>query len=105
MLLKLCFDAHCLVARFRGCTMLRGFFSTWCARIERQKQEYGTARPFPITLSWFPCTVFCCGFCQKVLGLEIRCVLSLWKGPRSIQNIVWDFFTGKASGVFVCIFS
>ncbi len=71
-----------------------GFFSSWCARIERQKQEYGTARPFPITLSWFPCTVFCCGFCQKVLGLEIRCVLSLWKGPRNIENIVWDFFTG-----------
>ncbi len=62
--------------------------------MERQKQEYGTARPFPITLSRFPCTVFCCGFCQKVLGLEIRCVLSLWKGPRSIENIVWDFFTG-----------
>jgi hypothetical protein len=48
------------------------------------KQEYGTARPFPITLCWFPFTVFCCGFCQKVLGLEIRCVLSLWKGSRSI---------------------
>ncbi|CAK9275312.1 unnamed protein product [Sphagnum jensenii] len=131
MLLKLCFDAHCLVARWKNCSgssfansfnlfryhlvncnskcrvwfFYAGFFSTWCARIERQKQEYGTARPFPITLSWFPCTVFCCGFCQKVLGLEIRCVLSLWKGPRSIQNIVWDFFTGKASGVFVCIFS
>ncbi|KAH8960131.1 hypothetical protein BDL97_06G115600 [Sphagnum fallax] len=146
MLLKLCFDAHCLVARFRGYTCsevkLRHavttlskveelhwelfrqllqfvpsssgelqqqvpgvvFLRRFLQQLERQKQEYGTARPFPITLSRFPCTVFCCGFCQKVLGLEIRCVLSLWKGPRSIENIVWDFFTGKAGGVFLCIF-
>ncbi|CAK9229802.1 unnamed protein product [Sphagnum troendelagicum] len=92
MLLKLCFDAHCLVARFPGCPMLQGWKSC-------------SGSSFANSFNLFRHHLVNCNSKCRVLGLEIRCVLSLWKGPRSIQNIVWDFFTGKASGVFVCIFS
>ncbi|CAM6075120.1 unnamed protein product [Sphagnum tenellum] len=80
MLLKLCFDAHCLVEELQ-----------W--ELFRQLLQFVPSSSGELQ--------------QQVPGVVIlrRCVLSLWKGPRSIQNIVWDFFTGKASGVFVCIFS
>ncbi|CAM6047227.1 unnamed protein product [Sphagnum compactum] len=120
MLLKLCFDAHCLVVRFPGCPMLRGegscepqadstfkilrillssvmgFFNVM--QVEELQWEL-----FRQLLQFVPSSSG--ELQQQVPGVVYlrRCVLSLWKGPRSIHTLVWDFFTGKASGVFLCI--